>query len=650
MYGGGGGGSGGYNQPWFQIYYPGDYYKGYGGSAATMTAYANIAVTPGAGIPVIVGSPGTAGVANSSTGGTAGTNSSFGSYNATGGAPGVGWVANGTNGANGNTTITGAPTAGTGGTGDMAIYNSICQHYTGTGDDPTTPGSGYGAGGAGGGFGCKEYNHGCGGYAGAGGAGAAGVVSITYPVYYNGVAPTTAYAFTKQTAQSASSLNQSSTKDYVGTILGLSVPNSGGLVSMITDTIFYQQYVSPTGLGLTYSATLSTGAPALFAGTPAVVSASNSGAASIEGRGAYGNIYDAGGVARASSLTGNTIRAADVAMSSGVFAAFGGDEGKMYMLSKQGSSTWYSYYTGAADTQILGISVAWDGSSVTSGDFGGLLKYYNTNVTVPVAPTAQYVDANVQVYKDGSPYTIQPVTIFSSYDGNTSWAPLITNNTDGSGQLHYTTTTGVYYKFVVNVVDGTTEGEGSKIWQSNTAQTIVQIYCLSPSTPFEWSATYIQDTHNVSVTYTDVEASTVNVSIRNINTGLVEYSELHTAETSWNTQYHDALGNQSYRVEVQIDRLGYHSNDARTVLSQDTFRIFTGIDDNILFALAGLVLMIIAGLFSARTQGQGSLAIVILAAVFMIWGFLPWNMAAIVTIAAFFAVMGIFAAGSRKGD
>jgi hypothetical protein len=645
MYGGGGGGSGGYNQPWFQIYYPGDYYKGYGGSAATMTAYANIAVTPGAGIPVIVGSPGTAGVANSSTGGTAGTNSSFGSYNATGGAPGVGWVANGTNGANGNTTITGAPTAGTGGTGDMAIYNSICQHYTGTGDDPTTPGSGYGAGGAGGGFGCKEYNHGCGGYAGAGGAGAAGVVSITYPVYYNGVAPTTAYAFTKQTAQSASSLNQSSTKDYVGTILGLSVPNSGGLVSMITDTIFYQQYVSPTGLGLTYSATLSTGAPALFAGTPYTVSASNSGAASIEGRGSYANVYDSSGVARASSLTGNTIRAVDVAMSSGQFAAFGGDEGKLYMLSKEGSSTWYSYYTGTADTPIHAVSVAWDGSSVVAGRFGGTLEYYLTNVTIPVIPTPSYIDAHVQVYKDGAPYAGQPITIFSSYDGLTGWSPLTVNNTDGGGSLTYSTLSGQYYKFVVNCVGGTTEGEGSKVWQSNSGSTIVQIFVLSASMPYEWNSYYDTASHNVTVVYSDSQVSTVNVTIRDIRTNAVVMNQLYYSD-HWTMTYPDTLQNGTYRVDVEINRNGYTTRDSRMVMSSSVYGIPIPMDTTLKYIIATIIQMIVGGLFGYGNSKRGALALVALTGGFIIWGFLPASAVTVATLAALVAVLSLF--NSRK--
>jgi hypothetical protein len=644
MYGGGGGGSGGYNQPWSFAYYPSTYYKGYGGYAASMTSYANVPVTPGGSVTVVIGNGGAAGVANSSVGGGKGTNSSFGSYNATGGEPGVSWVSDGTNGANGNTTIAGYPTAGTGGTGDMAIYNSGCQHYTGTGDDPTTPGSGYGAGGAGGGFGCKEYDHGCGGYAGAGGTGAAGVVSITYPVYYYGNTVDTTTNATEQTRQSAVALNQSSSKDYVGTILGISVPRSGGSAGLITDTIFYNQYISNTGFGLTYCATLTGGAPALFAGTPYTVSSSNSGAATVEGRGAYGNIYDAGGVAKASSLTGGTIRSADIAMTSGVFSAFGGDEGKLYMLSRQGSSTWYSYYTGAAGTAYNAVSTSWDGAVVVAGRFGGTLEYFDTNVTIPVTPTIGYADASVYVFKDGAEYEFQPVTIYSSTSDITNWTPVTVLTTDSSGKITYTTTVGTYYKFVVNNVVGTTEGETSKIWQSNSASTTIYMYVLSPSTPYEWNAYYNPSNHNVTVVYSDsVTPSSVTVTIKDLKTTLNVLTRTFTSTPSFTLEYHDTLQNGTYQVNIVINRLNMTVRDQRIVTSPDTYGISLPVDNYIIWAISTIILMIIAGLFGYANSRRGALAVVVIAFLFMWFGLLPWNMVSIAMLAAIFAVMSLFA-------
>jgi hypothetical protein len=651
MYGGGGGGSGGRTLGNYQIFCWGNtpnYYPGTGGTAATMTSYSNVPVTPGGSVTVVIGNGGAAGVGNVSDNSVIGkgTNSSFGSYNATGGAGGVGWTVGGSNGGAGNTSVAGYPTAGTGTAGSMIYWNSFCQSCDPAQNDPTSPGTGYGSGGAGGGYGETDLTgHGCGGGGGAaGGAGAAGIVSITYPVYYYGNTVDTTSNATEQTRQSAIALNQSSSKDYVGTILGISVPRSGGSAGLITDTIFYNQYISNTGFGLTYCATLTGGAPALFAGTPYTVSSSNSGAATVEGRGAYGNIYDAGGVAKASSLTGGTIRSADIAMTSGVFSAFGGDEGKLYMLSRQGSSTWYSYYTGAAGTAYNAVSTSWDGAVVVAGRFGGTLEYFDTNVTIPVTPTIGYADASVYVFKDGAEYEFQPVTIYSSTSDITNWTPVTVLTTDSSGKITYTTTVGTYYKFVVNNVVGTTEGEASKIWQSNSASTTIYMYVLSPSTPYEWNAYYNPSNHNVTVVYSDsVTPSSVTVTIKDLKTTLNVLTRTFTSTPSFTLEYHDTLQNGTYQVNIVINRLNMTVRDQRIVTSPDTYGISLPVDNYIIWAISTIILMIIAGLFGYANSRRGALAVVVIAFLFMWFGLLPWNMVSIAMLAAIFAVMSLFA-------
>jgi len=623
---GGFGGNGGFAVPMISKNGGG----GFGGNSGQIVYNSSIiSVTPGNGYTITIGSSGF-------------NSSAFGST-ALYGVNGM----NGCDACNNGTT----PTAGMNG----FLYIPLIFSSTGGSNECGSPpgennASGYGSGGGGGRGGtyCYVVDH----YhtlGGAGGSGAPGIVNFTFNTvemesYYYGTTPTASYNFTIQSQQSASTLSQPSSKAYAGNILGISVPATGTLASIITDTIFYQQYISSMGFGTTYNATLSSGYAALFAGVPYTVSASNSGAASIEGRGAYGNIYDAGGVAKASALTGGTIRSADVAMSSGIFAAFGGDEGKLYMLSREGSSNWYSYFTGTADTPINAVAVAWDGSSVSVGRFGGTLEYYITNVTIPVTPTpAPNVEATVYAFKDGAAYQSQLITIYSSASAPSSWIPETSLYTDGLGKITYTTTPGTYYKFVVNNVVGTESGEAEEIWQSNAASTTIYIYSLSSITPYEWNAYYVTSTNNVTVVYTDsIPATNVMVTIRDLKTNLDVMTRSYSSTSAFTLEYHDVSGTGSYQVSVVINRMGVSIRDQRMVTSPNTYGITFPIDNYIKWAISTLAIMIIAGLFGYSNSKRGALALVVFTVVLMLFDMLPWSMSVIVSLAAILAVMSLF--------
>jgi hypothetical protein len=630
MYGGGGGGQTG------STAHPG-VRTGTGGTAAALTQQNNVIVTPGGTATITIGNGGAA----NTIGGTTTFNNGTNSYTATGGATGSGYT--GAPGGAGNTSIPSYPTATTGGTGFDEDWNCVGSNY----NPGSAGGAGYGAGGGGGG-GYYDYN--CGYYyPGAGGAGAAGIIQISYyindvPVYYYGATPTTTlHSF--EVRQTSNAINQTSVQDYVGTIVGLSVPSNGGLASIITDTIFYQQYISSSGFGSYYCATLSTGGYALFAGTPHDVKASNSGTASIEGRGSYGNIYDSGAVARASSLTGNTIRSVDSAMSSGLFAAFGGDEGKIYMLSKEGASSWYSYYTGGIASPIQAVAVGWNGECVILGRGDGRFEYYVTNVSIAPVPTTAYADAQLRVYKDGSAYASQPVTIYSSSVTPYVWTPIGTSYTDGGGTLTYTTTTGVYYKFVVNNVPGTTNGEGEVIWQSNTASTVVQIFILSASTPYEWNAYYNTASNNVTVMYSDkITPTSVVVTIKDLKTNLDVLTRVYYSTPSFVLEYRDQSGTGSYQVTVLINRMGNAIvRDQRIVTSPNAYGTILPNDQYITWAISTFVLMLIAGMFSYSNSKRGALAVVVIAVLMMWFKLLPMSMMTVAMLAAIFAVMSLFA-------
>lgn len=635
--GGGGGGSAGGSD------------SGYGGNAGAYSTGTLNLYSGQITVPIYVGAGGAGGTTDNpgSTGGATainGTATSAMSRN----------VSGGTGGASNNPSTT----AGTGATGSVNTTTKYAENGNAgiswdgaqcalSGYSGGTGGNGYGGGGGGGG-----YSPGTGCYP-VGGDGAGGIAKITYTSAYS--YPTTSTISALEYRDTATTINQSSQETLAGNIVGISVPANGGLASISTDTIFYQQYISETGFGAQYSATLSSGAPATYAGEVHDVKSSNSGVASVEARGAYGLIYDSGGVAKASSLTGGNVRSVDTAMSAGTVAALGGEDGKLYVLSREGSSTWYSLYTDEiADSQIDAVAVTWDGLYVVAGRFNGTLQFFNTsvNTSVSTTPTPSYTEVHVKVWKDAAYYTNQSITVYSSSDGTSSWTVVTDGITDSTGNYHLgNTIQGTYYKFVVNDGgDGT--GEGSAIWQSNTVSTTVNINILSPSLPYQWNAYLNETSNNITVVYSD-STSTINttVAIKDLSNGTIIAAQSYYGNQSF-TYTCPANPNKtgSYQVILINNRVGAITREIKTVTSEHTFGIPLGYDKYLVYGVAVLVLMIIAGLFTAVNAKRGAFVVVIIAAAFMVWQFLPWTMAPYVALAGLFAVLALFSAGSRKGD
>jgi len=656
MYGGGGGGQAG------GVTGAPSYGYGAGGSAAALTQHNNIKVSPGSSYSVIIGSGGIGGAEPGGVGGN-GVNSSFSNgtfYNATGGLGGTGYAPSyaAEVGDNGNMSvgITGYPNASAG--TDGRSCGNPC-----TGTCYSTPGASGGTGvGSGGGGGGAESATCSGTYGGTGGAGAAGIIQVSYyvndiPVYYYGATPSTHYEFVEQSRQSSGALNQSSSTQLVGTVIELSeAPSSGTLATVSTDTILYQlPYISSVGIGTPISATYppsSGGGPVSLPGqTPHSLKVSSSGVATVEGRGSYTLVYDNGAVLRASLATGGEIRSVDGAVTSGTFAVFGGDEGKIYMFSKD--STWYNYYTGTTSYPIGSVATTWAGDAVVVGRFDsgsaspGFLEYYLTNVTIPVTPTSTLPstpEVSVRVFKDGAVYANQPVTVYSSATAPYVWLPVGTSYTDGSGRMSYTTTYGVYYKFVVNNVPGTTSGEGETIWQSNAASTTVYVYVLSASTPYDWNAYYNNANDNVTVIYSDtITPSSVTVTIKDLKTNLVVLTRTYTSTPSFTLEYHDNSGTGSYQVSIVINRLSTTLRDQRIVSSPDAYGTILPVDNYIIWAISTVVLMLIAGMFSYTNSKRGAFAVVVIAGIMMIFKLLPQTMVTVAMLAALFAVMSLFA-------
>ena len=227
---------------------------GTGGSAGNFTKWNLISVTPGSNYVVSLGAGGGSG--------TKGSNTSFENVasaiylNTTGGIAGTGYLF--TNGTNGTQNISiSYSNASNGGTS----YWNDCY------DGPTIylagkyGGYGYGGGGGGG----AGTGGSCSAAFGYGGAGASGVAQIGYYTRQQYSSSTTNTGH--ENRQTGMALNQSSVRDYVGNIVDLDVPSTGSLVSLSTETIFYQQQMLPSGFDTYWCATYPLGGYVLYPGT-----------------------------------------------------------------------------------------------------------------------------------------------------------------------------------------------------------------------------------------------------------------------------------------------------------------------------------------------------------------------------------------------
>lgn len=510
-------------------------------------------------------------------------------------------------------------------------------------------GLGYGAGGGAGGLGT-------GGCLPPGGDGATGIVKLTYN-YYKTV-PTSGTLSVKYSADTGYGLNQSSVRFYVGDIMDLDQSWDGGYIVLSTDEgadgngALYRQPVYATGIpiiGSTRSFYGTTEAP--FTGTPHDVKASNGASFNFEARGPDAYMYDYTGAAKVQVLTVGTMNSVDLDVVSALIGAYGGTEGRLGIISRIGSPTFYTYYTGSVGNNINSVAVSWDGAFVTVGRDSGIVETYATNITENVTAnvTPSIVEAYVKVYKDGNVYPYQVVAVFSGTSSTGPWTSVANLTTDTTGHVSYVTTAGTYYKFVVNPVGGSdVGGEGSAVWLSNTGSTTVNIYILSPSTPYEWNAYYDITNHNVTVLYSDtVEPISVTITINDLKTGLPVLARTYLATSNFTLSYHDQLENGTYQVILVANRLGTVVRDQRIVSAPNLYNITLPVDKYILYAISTLFLMLIAGMFTYINSKRGALAVVVLAAVFMWFGFLPSGnlMLAIAMLAAIFAVMSLF--GSR---
>jgi hypothetical protein len=585
-------------------------YHGVGGSAATKTTGTLTIPTGQSTIAVVVGTGGGGGTYGSYTGGTGGTSTLNGTIAAAGGAGGsytTPWTTGGAGGTGYDSTSTFAVAGAQGG----VDYGSGCTPQNAGG----AAGVGYGAGGGGTGGGESMC------YTG-GGAGAKGYANISYNIIttYFGLSPTNSYLATEQTQTSDNSIAYVTNRSLGGNISVMDVPENGGWVGVSTDEPkVYAQAISTSGFGTQYSGTANTG-------TAMMIRTADSAAYSIEARSLMADIYLLDGTRSGTYITGGVVQSVDFSVRNGLWAIAGGDDGKIYVFSKDATSSWYVFYQGDSGNPITTVSISWRGEYFIVGRNDGTVEYYTTG---GISSTTTNYLINVFVNKGGSPYVNQNVTITQGTSTDSAIDTYTNGQTDSVGKFSFTATDLKYYRINVN------SGEYIFTYQASSTYTTVTINIpeVMITRPYDYSATYDEFSTNITTIYNDVNiASAVNISITDMTINQIVHTGNYAATTYVYDTYTCGVLNKSrqYKVNIQFTRTTGHTySDTIYTQSSGFYQPSSAPTTQWLlfkYAVYSVMLMFVALGIGATSTKYGVILLPALAVLGIIIGFLPANL------------------------
>lgn len=407
----------------------------------------------------------------------------------------------------------------------------------------------------------------------------------------------------------------------------------GGWIGVVTSEpkVYHVNIPDSEGYGLTYIGSDDTG-------SAYDIAVADSAAYSIVSRGLRANIFQTDTTMVGTYTTGGPLRAVDFAVKNGLWAVAGGEDGKIYIMSKDSTSAWYVFYQGDSDAIINADAISWRGEYVAVGRDDGSLEYYTTTGEV----SATSFTSTVVVAKGGSPYIGANITIYTGDTADTTTTYVINGDTDTAGKYSFTATDLEYYKIDVN------SGEYEYIYQaaSGFPTITINIPVTMINTPYQWSVAYNDSTNLATVKYTDVNIATVNVSFFDVTTGKVV--KLQNFTSSSVTSTYTCNKTHEYRVKIDFVRTtGQSYSDTKYIKSGGFGKITDGLSSQWSLFIGGLFVVIFSmiGLAIGPTSVKfGSVMLVSLADLAWVLGFIPDTQEiklclAAATFIAFLAVM-----------
>ena len=243
---------------------------------------------------------------------------------------------------------------------------------------------------------------------------------------------TTAIFGTTQLTGTIGAEEQNSTLKYLmynssaaltGTAQTQSIPEGGGVVTIGTTTNVTTLTIGDSG----FTTGFTTGASS---GNSNVIAASDAATFVVDGRALGVNIYDITGTLKGTYTAGGNINSADIDDKTALWLVAGGDDGKVYVFSKDSTSAWSVAYSGDSMDPILATAMSMRGEYAAVGRKGGAYEYYaasaSTTSSSDITNLNSLYPQNVQftiVDRNGNTQKLVTVnaTMTASTISNTNW-------------------------------------------------------------------------------------------------------------------------------------------------------------------------------------------------------------------------------------
>ena len=448
--------------------------------------------------------------------------------------------------------------------------------------------------------------------------------SHTQTTYNNAVDFSGTYELRTKPTLSIYSLQ--TTKTLTGNISALSLSDRGDWLGTATVSRIYHDQITSSGFGTDYNAALGS------TGTVYDVATANAASMSIAGQGQITDIYSQTASRVGTYTAGGAVTHVDIADKNALWATSGGEDGKVYIFSKDASSNWYLEYSSDSEGSVTALSMSSRGEFVLAGRTGSL-TLYQTNT--PQQTTTDFW-LTLYVYKDSDSYRNAAVNV-SVYTNN-QWTSFAQGLTDSAGKYVVLVTAGQNYKFDID------NGQKLIIYQASPSVTSLtaSIYSTPISSSLTYEAEWDPETNSITFDYHDSAGQTQSVTVRILRTDNwdVVYENTFTNQQSIEQNLPMIDDTVTYKVEMSAQRVsGLTRNTFFVSSSRDIVSI--PLDQNLKNILFTCFLIFIAGLFSYYSAVRGPIVVAFMAVLFVYMGWLtiPWYW---VTVAVVIAILAAF--------
>ena len=441
---------------------------------------------------------------------------------------------------------------------------------------------------------------------------------------YTGAVPFTGTTELR-TKPTLSIYNLQTTKTLTGNIQAISLSDRGDWIGTATASRIYHDQITDVGFGTEYYAALGS------TGTIYDIATANGAAMSVLGQGQITDIYSMSASRVGTYTAGGAVTHVDIADKNALWAASGGEDGKVYVFSKDASSNWYLEYSSDSENPVTALRMSARGEYVLAGRSGSL-TLYQTNTPELVNTDFWFT---LYTYRDSDSYRSAAINV-SVYNINNQWQPFAEGLTDSVGKYVVKLTAGNTYKFDV------ANGQKILIYQATPSITsqVVSIYSSPVSAAVTYEAEWDPEIGGVTFDYADSSGQTQTVIVR------------ITRTDNWQTVYQQTFtGQQSIEQAVPImdDTVGYKVEISATRSSgvtRNTFFVSASrdivpipLDRNVMNILFSCLLIFLAGLFSYISAVRGALVVALCAVLFVYMGWLtiPWYWLTVAVVLAFVA-------------